>query len=133
MARLNSLNIGLDPVGSLEDLVAKLGQIKPSNDVITKEVKSLVDKIKEILIETNLTTYNSNGYRVTLQKKVQKGFNEPLLIEWAEQNNYDVVRWVQVIDEEALESAIYNGLIKPEDVIPFQTEKVTYSLITNKE
>lgn len=133
MARLNTLNIGMDPVGSLEELVAKLGELKPNNDIVTKQVKGLVDKIKEVLIENNLTTYNSNGYKVILQRKVQRGFNEPALIEWAETNNYDVVKWVKQIDEEALESAIYNGLIKAEDVLPFQTEKVTFSLITEKE
>jgi hypothetical protein len=65
--RLNTLNIGMDPVGSLEELVAKLGELKPNNDTVTKQVKGLVDQIKEILIENNLTTYNSNGYKVTLQ------------------------------------------------------------------
>jgi hypothetical protein len=133
MARLNTLNIAMDPVGSLEELVDRLGKIKPTNDTVTKEVKSLVDKIKEILIENNLTTYNSNGYKVTLQRKVQKGFNEPALIQWAEENNYDIVKWVQQIDEDALEAAVYNGLIKPEDIVPFQTEKVIHSLITDKE
>lgn len=118
------------PDQELDELVEELSKIKPRSDQETKKVKELVNKIKELLIKSQQTTYNSNGYSVTLQKRVQKSFDEPALIAYAKEHGLDIIKTVEQIDTDALETAVYNGLISPADIEPFEVIKETMSLIT---
>lgn len=112
--------------------VSRLGQIKPSYDRDGKEIKDLVDKIKEALIKNGTKTYNVSGFTVNLSESKSYSFDTPKLLAWAKENQLPIIKTVEVLDEEALENLTYNGLIAPSQLAPFQTVKTVYKLLTKE-
>lgn len=99
----------------LNDLIDKYGFNKYELD----SYKALCDEsnkqIKEMMAEANLKNYNTDRYKVTYIVSERTSINEAMLIGVIHSNNIPdslgIIKTREYIDEDALESAIYNGEI----------------------
>lgn len=96
-------------------------------------------KIKDMMLEAELKNYATGSFKATCSETVKQTFDENMLIGVIKNNDIPdslgIIKTREYIDEDALEAAIYNGLI-PENVIKeiggCMTEKVSYALRVSK-
>lgn len=125
MPRKNSMNITKEskPVVNISEL-SKIISSYITNKDLEKEYKDLAStentRIKAIMEEMDISecedAEGNNIATVTEQKK--ETFIEPRLIQFLKDNGYakDIVKTKEYVDMDALESAIYHGVI-PESVL----------------
>lgn len=77
-------------------------------------------KIKDMMAEANLKAYNTDKYKATYIVSERTSMNESKMLGVIHSNNIPdslgIIKTKEYIDEDALESAIYNGEIS-EDVL----------------
>ena len=96
-------------------------------------------KIKDMMVEAELKNYATGSFKATCSETIKQTFDENMLISVIKNNNIPdslgIIKTKEYIDEDALETALYNGLI-PENVIKeigsCMTEKVSYALRVSK-
>ncbi len=116
-----------------------------ANKVIEKEVKDALNKdnkeIKNIMLSANKEIENIGEYKVSCKTIITEDFDKDLLVKklksiWAEQNGSMTCPWLEmvyVVNDEALENAIYNGEINPEDLKECKISKSQVRLTITKK
>lgn len=107
-------------LSELSELVEKWGSKKTVLDPLTKEVKSYADSIKLLMLEENLDESISGAYTACLSFQTKEDVNEEGLLqrmkqEWADPTRF--IKTVEVVDWDALESAIYNHELTQEQLL----------------
>ena len=88
-----------------------------------KNIKVLLDKL-------NLLEYNVEDFGVKVSISNSYYFDEEKLMKWLEANGHDdCIKTVKTVDGNALEKAVYNGLIPNEELKKFQLVKTTQRLL----
>lgn len=98
------------------------------NKETEKELKQIIaddnKEIKSIMLSADKETENVGEYKVFCKTIVTEDFDKDLLVKkllslWAEHNGSMKCPWIEyvpVVNDEALEDAIYNGEINPDDL-----------------
>lgn len=99
----------------LNDLIDKYGFNKCELDSYKAICDESNKQIKDMMAEANLKNYNTDRYKVTYIVSERTSMNEAKLIGVIHSNNIPnslgIIKTREYIDEDALESAIYNGEI----------------------
>lgn len=109
---------------SLEELVSVWGENKSAMDSYKKLVDSKAKKIKELMLNSNLTKKTSGKYTAKLTTRKSETFDEDGLAKyikstlWGDMGSMECpyIQRVEVINWDALEKAMYNGEITKEQV-----------------
>lgn len=101
---------------TIKNWVDDYGVKKAEFDVLKKETEELNKKIKDYMQDNGLDTYDTSKYSVSHIIQHRESMNEEKLLSIAHKNNLPIIRTVEVIDMDALESALYHGDI-PQDVV----------------
>lgn len=112
----------------LEVLVKKFTSLKPGYDDLSKEIDALKAKIKVSMAEKGLNRVEVDDFVVNLLQTHSYSFDVPRLVEWAKSRGFVITKTIEVLDEDVLESLVYNGEITPEQLKPFQKDKVVTKL-----
>lgn len=113
------------PNVTLEELVEVWGTNKTTADGLKKIVEKDAAQIKEIMLSEKLTESKSGKYTAKLSIQHKEKFNEDGLLEyiktklWGDKGSMECpyIKRVEVIDWDALESAIYNEKITKAQLI----------------
>lgn len=114
----------------LNDLVVKFYEEKQIADKLSKNVSKMNNEIKEIMYDFNLDLVDAgNGIKAKRTVSERTSFIEEALLEKAREYNIPgLIKTTEYVDMEVLESALYNGLINPEDLSDCQQVKEVVSL-----
>lgn len=127
MARL-IIDKKTSPSDTFDTLIADFKSVKQAYDSIEKQYTTLKDKIKSYMIDNSISEADSGDFKVKLQRVEKCSFDTDNLISFGKSNNLDFIKLVEVIDEEKLETLIYNGFVSPKELEPFQKVSVQYRL-----
>lgn len=109
-------------------LVNEFKEVKKTYDAIEKRYNTLKDMIKKHMISNEISDIDTDGFTVRLQKVEKQSFDTEKLINFGKQHSFDFIKYIEAIDEEKLETLIYNGFIAPSQLEPFQKVSVQYRL-----
>ena len=131
-----------------EEKIAMYCEKKEEEKALGKEIKSLGTAIKDFLFDTTDKIKQVGSWKVQLQHKVTETVDEVKLLAvlkefWAEKNGSmqcPYVKTIEVVDMEALESALYKDEI-PQDVlmkidgcrVKKETDALVYSKVKGEE
>lgn len=124
---------------SLEELVSVWGENKSAMDSYKKIVDAKAKKIKELMLNSNLTKKTSGKYTAKLTTRKSESFDEDGLVKyiksslWANMGSMECpyIKTVEVVNWDALEKAMYNGEISKEqmtDIGKYKQVKETVAL-----
>ena len=124
----------------LAEAIDRYAQNKSEKDKYDKLCKPDNDFIKSTMIEAKYTDFESD-YNVAKVTAVDKGYtDEAKLINVIHSfnipNSLGIIKTKEYIDEDALESAIYNGEIPQEvmnEIVKCKVEKTEYRLTIKKK
>lgn len=99
---------------NLDQMVEDYGALKEREGVLKKKIKPLNDGIKKQLLKQGEDKYTSDNWTVKISEKKNEDFNEDKAIEILRKelpvdDFKEVVRTKEYIDDDALESLVYNG------------------------
>lgn len=110
--------------------VNELKEVKPLYEKYKGKNEDLVKNIKVLLDKLNLLEYNVEDFGVKVSISNSYYFDEEKLMKWLEANGHDdCIKTVKTVDGNALEKAVYNGLIPNEELKKFQLVKTTQRLL----
>ncbi len=110
--------------------VNELKEVKPLYEKYKGKNEDLVKNIKVLLDKLNLLEYNVEDFGVKVSIFNSYYFDEEKLMKWLEANGHDdCIKTVKTVDGNALEKAVYNGLIPNEELKKFQLVKTTQRLL----
>lgn len=116
-----------------KELLAKVNElkgVKPLYEKYKDKNEDLVKNIKVLLDKLNLLEYNVEDFGVKVSTSNSYYFDEEKLMKWLEANGHDdCIKTVKTVDGNALEKAVYNGLIPNEELKKFQLVKTTQRLL----
>lgn len=116
-----------------KELSAKVNElkgVKPLYEKYKGKNEDLVKNIKVLLDKLNLLEYNVEDFGVKVSISNSYYFDEEKLMKWLEANGHDdCIKTVKTVDGNALEKAVYNGLIPNEELKKFQLVKTTQRLL----
>ena len=123
----------LETKTSLSELISEWGKNKSECDSLTKLVKRDAATIKDIMISEKLTESTSGKYIAKLSFQHKEQFDEEGLLNyiktnlWGDKGSMECpyIKRVEVIDWEAIESAIYNENITPDQLLEIDKFKET--------
>ena len=102
----------------LSEVIDKYALNKSEKDSYDKLVKEDGDKIKSMMYEAELLKYSTETNTISYVVQHRQSFDEAKLIGIIHTNNLPeslgIIKTKEYIDEDALESAIYNGEISEE-------------------
>lgn len=120
----------------LEELIVNYGTNKSKLDKLKKLVDADNSEIKSIMTNDNINEYSCNGYTVKLTVQNRESINEIKLLELLQSHESDIpagiIKVKPYVDTDALESAIYNGLIPQEILVDMNKCKETKKVNTLK-
>lgn len=102
-------------------------------DELTKIQSEMKNKLKTYLSENNLNKLNSELGYVSLITTEKTTYDDEKVANYCKSNNYDVVKTIEVLDEEKLEELIYNGKISLSELDPYKETKTIQTLRINKK
>lgn len=124
----------------LETLVPQFKTHKTDADALSKIVKAENEEIKKLMTAYELPEFSSeDGTRVTCSVSCRENFDEEALLAKIKSlklpKECKVIRRKEYVDMEALESAIYHGLIPAAELASCQTrtEIVTLRIAGGKK
>lgn len=137
-------------MSNIATLIDTLGEKKKVFDPMKKDVESLINDIKSEMLSTNNNYIETDSYTATVTARNSESFNEEKLIDAIEHMTYTtennckvavgsglgIIKMKPYVDMDALEDAIYRGLISDEDLIKLDACKVTktsYALTVKKK
>lgn len=104
----------------LTELIDKYGLNKTEKDAYDKLVKDDGDAIKAMMAKAELKKYSANNFTASYVVQDRSSFDEAKILSLLHAFNIPdslgIIKTKEYIDEDALESAIYNNEL-PEDVI----------------
>ena len=106
---------------------------------LQKAVEKDSDTIKTFLLNNNSDdsekiAYSVDGINANITKVIKNTMDEEPLIEYLKKLNIPgVLKTKVVIDEEALEDAIYHNMVDATQLKPFMHESISYRLTVNKK
>lgn len=123
----------------LGELIDKYAINKNELDSYKKLCDEDNKKIKDMMIEADLKNWSTSSFKASCSTSVRQTFDEGKLIMFFKSENIPdslgIIKTREYIDEDALEAAIYNGLI-PEETVKhigdYMTEKTVYTLKVSK-
>ena len=99
----------------MDELLDTLIPRYAKNKLQLEDMKSYVDednkKIKELMTQQDLKSYDTNGYRATVSVQKRESMNEEKLLNIAHEYGIDIIKTKEYIDFDALENAIYHNEI----------------------
>ena len=103
---------------NLESLVNEYGILNKSLKNLKKSVDDLNKEIKNEMAARQLDSFESNSWKISYQTRRSESLDEDKVINILVKNNLEegIIAYKPYINENALESAIYNGSI-PTDVL----------------
>ena len=122
----------------LDELVERYGE----NDAKAKELKKVCDadkaEIKEMMANQNLSKHTAGGYTVSYIVSEKSETNEAKMLDilkrdWVARNGSmqcPYIKTVEVIDTEALESALYKNELSEDVVAQLGTCTTTTQVVT---
>lgn len=125
---------------STEVQIAKLKTLVPSyfaNNQKLNSLKKVADEenksIKSIMMNLNLDSYTVDGKTANISKVVKTSLDEEALSAWLKENELEanILKTREYVDMEALENAIYHGVINPVDLAKFQVDSTQIKLTLN--
>ncbi len=121
---------------TLQEKLIRLSEIKETSMTLEKEVKKLSSEIKEEMIKNNLKSLSHNNFKAELQETQSVKFDQEAFIKYSKQKGYDksfnLLKVVEVLNEEQLEMAVYNGYIPQVEVDQFKTVDVNYRFVAKE-
>ena len=121
---------------SLENVVEKLGALKAQIKTLQEEEKLYVNRLKTSMKENNQFSIEGGAYVASLTKRESASLEEEKLINYVEDKyGKSMVSKItkKVIDEDKLESLIFNGKLNAAEIKPFQIMKETSVLTVKKK
>ena len=119
MARINLSDVTESEKIEMPDDVQQVADIWASNkveaDAYDALCKKLGDKLKAVMLEANSTKISTPYGTVSRIEAEKVSFDEARLLEVVKAHNLNMVKTVEVVDMDALESYIYHGDV-PADV-----------------
>lgn len=124
----------------LGTLIKKYYQNKRELDGYKKICEEDKNAIKNVMLSDNLETFKSGDLVASCKTITSESFDDDKLITklktvWKEQSGSKKCPWVKTIempDMEAIENAIYDGLIKPDDLKSCKVKKQQVRLTVSK-
>lgn len=118
----------------IDELIEKYYQVKEDEKEVKQVVDELNEKIKTYFKENNLDKYEANGYKASVTKAVKKKYIDKLLIPRLKSLGFsEAIDTVEVINNDVLESLLYNNKLKIEDIEDCQNIQETISLRVTKK
>ena len=115
--------------------VTNLGRKIELQKKYTNEVKDLRDKVKSYMTENNMDSCDRGKAHITCYEKTTSKMNEELVMEIIKKKAKNTkipekrdlilsaIKTIPVIDEDILESLVYDGIITSKDLEPATTIK----------
>lgn len=123
-----------DKENAIDKLIEKYYQVKEDEKEVKQVVDELNEKIKIYFKENSLDKYESNDYKVSVTKVVKKKYIDKLLIPRLKSLGFsEAIDKVEVINNDVLESLLYNNKLKIEDIEDCQNIQETISLRVTKK
>lgn len=128
-------------MSNLDELVPRYYANKIAENALKKENAKDNNEIKSIMLKAKKETENIGDYKISCKTIVTEDFDKDLLLKkvksiWTEKNGSMTCPWIdriEVVNDEALEEAIYNGLINPEDLKSCKVSKSQVRLTVSKK
>lgn len=131
---------------SLQELVARYGNLKGEMDSYKKQVEADNKAIKSRMAELCITEYESGGYVAKYSVSVSDDFDEGKLLDKLSSITYKdesganvlvgtglgIIKLKPYVDMSALEDAIYNGKINAAELASCRVRKETPRLTISK-
>ena len=116
----------------------ELIQLYYEHNELVKKHKKVADKvnkeIKEIMAEQGITEFATNGLVATVSVSERVDLMEDVLIEKIRELGLKgIIKTKEYVDMDALETALYNGLINPAMLAQAQTKKEVVTLRVRQE
>lgn len=134
-----SKSIVIENTNDFDVVVRRYYENNTNLKTLKKAVENDGDSIKAYLLSNNgedseKISYTVDDINANITKVVKNTMEEEPLIKFLETLNIPgVLKTKVVIDEEALEDAIYHNMIDPEALKPFMHETVSYRLLVNRK
>lgn len=124
-------------MNEISEAVDRYGELKAQESKLKKEVDSTNKKIKDYMMK-GPETLEGNSYVATCKKYVNEDFDKEALIKVLKEHGMadGIVETKEVVNDEALENAVYNNKF-PKDVLvemsKCKVRKETYRLTIEKK
>lgn len=115
----------------------KLIPMYGTNNQASKEMKETLEnqnkQIKSIMESLNLKTHEAGGWKATCSTSERETINEEMMLSiLREHDDCGIIKTKEYIDFDALENAIYNGLISKEVLLELDKAKSSKTVVTLK-
>lgn len=123
-----------DKENIIDELIQKYYHIKQDEKEVKQVVDELNEKIKSYFKEKRLDKYETNDYKASVTKVIKKNYIDKLLIPRLKSLGFsEAIDKVEVINNDVLESLLYNNKLKIEDIEDCQNIQETISLRVTKK
>lgn len=123
-----------DKENIIDELIQKYYHIKQDEKEVKQVVDELNEKIKSYFKEKCLDKYETNDYKASVTKVIKKNYIDKLLIPRLKSLGFsEAIDKVEVINNDVLESLLYNNKLKIEDIEDCQNIQETISLRVTKK
>ena len=123
-----------DKENIIDELIQKYYHIKEDQKEVKQVVDELNEKIKSYFKEKRLDKYETNDYKASVTKVIKKNYIDKLLIPRLKSLGFsEAIDKVEVINNDVLESLLYNNKLKIEDIEDCQNIQETISLRVTKK
>ena len=121
----------MEELKNLAEEYFKNNEIKKS---VEKVVKDLGPKIKTMIHSLGVTEKEVDGLKISLRKSQRKTMNQDKLLEICKGlNQPNLIKTKEYVDEEVLETLIYNNIIKADQIEPAMEITETEALYVTKK
>ena len=118
---------------ALSELIESYGTNKGKLDEYDKMCKQQNAEIKQVMREENIAEAFGDTFKVKYIVQHRESMNEELLLEIAHHHGIsEIIKTKEYIDYDALENAIYKGLISADIIAEMDKAKETKEVITLK-
>lgn len=116
----------------LNTLIPQYAMNKSELDDYKKICEKENAQIKSIMADFALQHFEAGGYKASYSVSTRESMNEELLLQIAHKNHIEdlIVKTKEYIDFDALESAIYNGIISEDVLLEMDKAKEVKEVVT---
>ena len=118
-------------LSDLDTLIPRYAANKAELDSYKKICDKENAQIKEVMKSFVVQNYEAGGYKASYSVSKRESMNEEMLLQIAHMHGIpEIVKTKEYIDFDALEHAIYNGLISDEVLMEMDKAKETKEVVT---